>query len=1476
MTPIACFLKKSTLALLILSCLLPNLLISQTIWINSTNDNGNGTLREAIAISNPGDTLRFTNQINGQPIVLTSGELNIIHDLVIIGNDTTNTLISGSNVQRIFNAFNCNLSLADLTLYNGFSESGGGAIVTTNVNLILESCLLYQNNADIQGGGLLHYDGTVTINNSIIRDNTVNGSFDDFGGGGIANFGAMVSITNSTLSNNEVLNQGIGGALLNAGIGSLNIDNCSILNNSAHQSGGGIADISDTASTTSILSTSVSGNSTTAVNSAGGGMVIGPGSVSLSDCTFSDNTADLIGGAIWIGTGTLDISNSVINNNTSSQSGGAIFNMAGTLSILNSSSIDQNTTTLPNSMGGGIYNDIEGKLTITNTTISDNTSGQAGGGLADFSSNSFVTMLDQVTAENNQATGETSVAGGILINDGLMQLNNSSISFNSSSLQGGAIWLGSGTLYIDNSAINNNTSGQSGGAIFNMAGSLSIYNSSSIDNNTAMASNSLGGGIYNDIAGKLTINNTSISNNSSGQAGGGLADLSDISFVSSLDQVVLENNQVVGETSVAGGILFNDGLMLLKNSTLNANSSSLQGGGIWVGSGTLDIDNSIISSNTTGQSGGAIFNMAGALSIFNSSSMDQNTATLPNSIGGGIYNDEAGKLTISNTSFNGNSCGQAGGAIADVSDSTFTSEFDQLTIQNNKALSENSAAGGLLIGDGKVLLTNSILSSNSSSVQGGGIWIGNGSLEIGTTDINLNTTGSSGGGIYNQAGQIDILNNTSISENSCTATDSQGGGIYNNINGKLSISNSSITNNACLQAGGGLADVSDNTFTTVVDQSIIESNIASGEKSAGGGILLAEGSMKLLNSSVTFNSSEIQGGGIWTQNSSLEIDNSSISNNTSGIGGGGIFTTGGTIDIINNSHLNENVLIDSGSLGGGIFNDSTGMLSITQSTLEQNVCKQAGAAIADISDTSFTSQLSGVRLINNQSNGMNSVAGGLLLANGKMHISNSNLSGNSSILEGGGIWVENASIIIDSCSLDSNATGMRGGGIYIGSGALRIIAGSSVKNNSCQPEQSVGGGIFKNQAASLFMKDSEISHNTSSSGGGIIAITRDQTADSILHCMIAYNKATDTFSIGGGMLLYGAGIMNIQNSSISGNEANFRGGGIWSTLDSLVILSISIDSNTIEGTSDGVGGGGIYHAEGLLSIETSTLYENKVTGSTSAGGGILNSTNAALEINRSTLSNNHAQNAGGGLYNSGNASIIACTFSQNKSMGTGGAIQQASSAGMNTPSTELRSSLITNNSAQNVGQDIYAENAPFISAGYNLISIEEDNFFLESPSDIIGSLSNPIMAMLGPLEDNGGNTLTHALECPSQAINSGDPALNGPDQRGRQIFGPQRDIGAFEYQDTCASTSISGDIPFDDIKVYPNPVMGHLVKIEVGGELNRLINIEVISSSSGRIHLIKTFESTVITLDVSGLAPGHYMLKISKEGKVAYRKLIIL
>jgi hypothetical protein len=99
-----------------------------------------------------------------------------------------------------------------------------------------------------------------------------------------------------------------------------------------------------------------------------------------------------------------------------------------------------------------------------------------------------------------------------------------------------------------------------------------------------------------------------------------------------------------------------------------------------------------------------------------------------------------------------------------------------------------------------------------------------------------------------------------------------------------------------------------------------------------------------------------------------------------------------------------------------------------------------------------------------------------------------------------------------------------------------------------------------------------------------------------------------------------------------------------------------------------------------------------------------------------------------------------------------------------------------------MGGSIHRDSGTVTSRGYNLSS-DNGGGFLTATGDQINT--NP---MLGPLQNNGGPTFTHALLSGSPAINAGDPVFSPPptfDQRGPgypRVSGGRIDVGSFELQ----------------------------------------------------------------------------------------------
>ncbi len=109
--------------------------------------------------------------------------------------------------------------------------------------------------------------------------------------------------------------------------------------------------------------------------------------------------------------------------------------------------------------GGGIWNYPSGTLTVTDSTISDNTVGNDGGGI-------YNTATATLTVTNSTISGNTagSGPGGGIENAGTLTVTNSTISGNTTTNNGGGI-SNTGTLTVTDSTLSGNTAGLNGDGI---------------------------------------------------------------------------------------------------------------------------------------------------------------------------------------------------------------------------------------------------------------------------------------------------------------------------------------------------------------------------------------------------------------------------------------------------------------------------------------------------------------------------------------------------------------------------------------------------------------------------------------------------------------------------------------------------------------------------------------------------------------------------------------------------------------------------------------------------------------------------------------------------------------------------------------------------------------------------------------------------------------------------------------------------
>ncbi len=360
---------------------------------------------------------------------------------------------------------------------------------------------------------------------------------------------------------------------------------------------------------------------------------------------------------------------------------------------------------------------------------------------------------------------------------------------------------------------------------------------------------------------------------------------------------------------------------------------------------------------------------------------------------------------------------------------------------------------------------------------------------------------------------------------------------------------------------------------------------------------------------------------------------------------------------------------------------------------------------------------------------------------------------------GGGIMVSTTiagSLTILNSTISENRAA-NGGGIY-NPGLGLTITNSSIDNNIADVD---GGGITN--FGFLVMQNSTISNNTATSEAGLSHMGTN--AASIINSTISGNIATT--GGGGGLVINTFGISTIASTSIVNNTAALGGGGLYiSGTGPVTVANSTISSNT---TNCCVAGGILHSGSGELILRNSTVSGNTV--SNGDAGGIFVSGAGPLTATNTTVSNNIAGNNGGGIFNYGLLTLTNVTLSRNEAS-IGGGIYNFTLTG----SSILRNTILDNNAGGNC-------NATITSAGHNLDSGNSCGF--SGPNDLIDT--NPL---LGPLSNNGGSTLTHALLAGSPAIDAADPTtFPATDQRGvtrPQGAGP--DIGAYELVPSTATT----------------------------------------------------------------------------------------
>ncbi|MEX2236091.1 MAG: choice-of-anchor Q domain-containing protein [Dehalococcoidia bacterium] len=728
--------------------------------------------------------------------------------------------------------------------------------------------------------------------------------------------------------------------------------------------------------------------------------------------------------------------------------------------------------------------------------------------------------------------------------------------------------------------------------------------------------------------------------------------------------------------------------------------------------------------------------------------------------GGAIFNDGQGKLTVVNSSLNGNSApaGHGGG------------------IHNDP--------GGIVEVDNTTFLQN-FAGSNPFPGRGGGIH-NTGGLLVSNSTFDRNFSTSDGGAIFNHSTSLATVTNSTLSANFVTA--GQGGGTSNGGPGHLQLISVTLYNNAATNLdpnpdGGNIHDPGGSaTGTTFVSNSIIASDNSN---------LDCSGGSEIRNEGNNLASDSGCGGGagnpLITADAGLFASLDALALNP-----------GPTATTRTHALLTGSPAIDQGNTlsDGSGFNcpttDQRGVARPQDGNADATSRCDIGAyelaaADADTDGDTVNDPEDNCPLVVNtdqadtDNDGLGDVCDG---SNPRIFNVNSTAEAQDGDI-GDGFCATAANQCTLRAALDeANFDPVTHDTIKLP--AVNFIqssnSGLDVRGNLTIDGQGPGSTIIDGQdTRHLFELDS-------AADPGPYAVT---ITDLTLTNGLANYPARGVIFPGGALLVTGSFAAEVSNLEVTSNSGLGGGGVGVAAGGSLQVSSTVFTSNT---ATDG--NGGAISSLGTLTVDASTFSDNSATGgfggAIHGGGTITDSTfdgNSAarggavyagdLTVTNSTFSDNSATQQGGAIATQGTASIANTTITLSATGLTGGALERDAFGTLTITNVLL---------AQNTGDNCKVVVSS--AAGHNLS--DDASCSLGGAN---GNQDNVADAGLSPtLAENGGPTKTHALLAASPAVDAGDDAtctaIGGFDQRGvtRPLDGDSDttaicDIGAFERDD---------------------------------------------------------------------------------------------
>ena len=510
-----------------------------------------------------------------------------------------------------------------------------------------------------------------------------------------------------------------------------------------------------------------------------------------------------------------------------------------------------------------------------------------------------------------------------------------------------------------------------------------------------------------------------------------------------------------------------------------------------------------------------------------------------------------------------------------------------VTIQNITIAGGNpGATGGGILNTGTLTVIDSTIRDNTAT-SGGGIYTWIGTLSVMNSTLNNNSATNLGGGIYNDHSLT--LTNSTVSGNQAAA---KGGGLYNW--GTMSIESSTISNNAGV--GGGIYNDAHGTLT--LSNSIIADSPSGDDCISDGAVVIDHPNLVESGTCVFSPDPDPKLGPLQ--------DNGGPTFTQALLPGSPALNTGASYEAtdqrgVGRPHYGRD------DIGAYELYDCAGWPWPAYNLVQLN---QAIACFNSRTDPlDYRIDVGGNISLSASPGSLNNPTPGVSLT----------IEGHGFTLDGQGIMGVRPVDIINGIVTIQNLT----------------ISGGH------QPVNDYGGAIFNREGGNLTLLNSTISSNQAFTGGGI----ENWGTLTITLSTISSNIAT---SFGGGIDNADNAVAVISQSVIRGNKAA-SGAGIMNWFDS-ALPSLTIEDSTVSTNTASEKGGGIANLNALVNIDNSTISGNQAYD----GGGIMNwfdSSVPTMTVHSSTISDNSALNMGGGINNLGGKLTLSNSIIANSAGG---------------------------------------------------------------------------------------------------------------------------------------------------------------------------------------------------------------------------------